>query len=59
MEQLNERHEDISQLPNDNGWSDFSPFQGNKPTEQNNSMSEAPKTLQIICQTLIQLVEER
>lgn len=43
MEQLNEHHEDISQLPNNNGWSEFPPFQGNKSAEQNDSTSETAK----------------
>ena len=42
MEQLNE-HKNTSQLPNDNGWSEFSPFQGNKSAEQNDSTSETVK----------------
>ena len=42
MEQLNE-YKNTSQLPNDNGWSEFPPFQGNKSAEQNNSTSETVK----------------
>ena len=42
MEQLNER-KNTSQLPNDNGWSEFPPFQGNKSAEQNDSTSETVK----------------
>lgn len=42
MEQLNE-HKNTSQLPNDNGWSEFPPFQGNKSAEQNDSTSEIVK----------------
>lgn len=42
MEQLNE-YKNTSQLPNDNGWSEFPPFQGNKSAEQNDSTSETVK----------------
>ena len=40
MEQLNKN---TSQLPNDNGWSEFPPFQGNMSAEQNDSTSETVK----------------
>lgn len=41
MEQLNNNSESAPQTPDSNGWSDFPPFQGDKPAEKSAEQDDA------------------